>query len=269
MKDLAIQVVDLSKRFHINRGRRSNATRELLEDALRAPFRRFSSVVRRAISNHNGNQVSNDEPIWALRDVSFEVKHGEVVGIIGHNGAGKSVLLKILSRVSKPTEGYVEIYGRLGSMLEVGTGFHPELTGQENIYLSGAVLGMKKSEIRRKYDEIVDFSEVEEFLNTPVKHYSSGMQGRLAFAVAAHLDSEVLLIDEVLAVEDAAFQERCLSKIQEVVKEGKAVLLVSHNMKTIENLCDRAILLNKGRIVINGKPTEVISRYISKDYHLF
>jgi len=176
------------------------------------------------------------------------------------------VLLKILSRITKPTEGYAEIHGKVGSMLEVGTGFHPELTGKENIYLSGAVLGMKKTEINRKFDEIVDFSEVEEFLDTPVKHYSSGMQGRLAFAVAAYLEPEILIIDEVLAVEDAAFVEKCLSKIKEVMKEGRTVLLVSHNMKTIESLCLRAMLLNKGKIVFNGDTHEAVSKYLAKNY---
>jgi len=266
MSSLAIRALDLSKRFSIEKRKPRYATREFLEDVMRAPFRRLSSIVLHAMSNKNGQQAKNDQFIWALKDVSFEVKHGEVLGVIGSNGAGKSVLLKILSRITKPTEGYAEIHGKVGSMLEVGTGFHPELTGKENIYLSGAVLGMKKTEINRKFDEIVDFSEVEEFLDTPVKHYSSGMQGRLAFAVAAYLEPEILIIDEVLAVEDAAFVEKCLSKIKEVMKEGRTVLLVSHNMKTIESLCLRAMLLNKGKIVFNGDTHEVVSKYLAKNY---
>jgi len=266
MSDLAIRALNLSKRFCIEKRTPRYATREFLEDAMRAPFRRFSFFVRQAIPNKNGQQAKNDKFIWALKDVSFEVKHGEVVGIIGPNGAGKSVLLKILSRVTKPTEGYAEIHGKVGSMLEVGTGFHPELTGKENIYLSGAVLGMKKAEINRKFDEIVAFSGVEQFLDTPVKHYSSGMQGRLAFAVAAHLEPDILFIDEVLAVEDAAFQEKCLGKIKEVLREGRTVLLVSHNMNTIESLCDQAILLSKGKIVFNGDTHEVVSQYLAKNY---
>jgi lipopolysaccharide transport system ATP-binding protein len=266
MSDLAIRALNLGKRFSIEKRIPRYATRELLEDAMRAPFRRFSFIVRQAMSNKNGEQPKNDKFIWALKDVSFEVRHGEVVGIIGPNGAGKSVLLKILSLVTKPTEGYVELYGKVGSMLEVGTGFHPELTGKENIYLSGAVLGMKKAEINRKFDEIVDFSEVEEFLDTPVKHYSSGMQGRLAFAVAVHLEPEILIMDEVLAVEDAAFVDKCLSKIKEVMNEGRTVLLVSHNMRTIESLCDRAMLLNKGKIVFSGYTHEAISQYLAQNH---
>jgi lipopolysaccharide transport system ATP-binding protein len=198
-----------------------------------------------------------------LKDVSFEVEPGEVVGIIGRNGAGKSTLLKILSRITKPTEGMVEIHGRVGSLLEVGTGFHPELTGRENIYLNGSILGMRKAEIDRKFDEIVAFAEVEEFIDTPVKRYSSGMYVRLAFAVAAHLEPEILVIDEVLAVGDAAFQKKCLGKMGDVAKEGRTVLFVSHNMQAVQSLCRRAILIEAGRVVATGGAKAVVSRYLA------
>jgi lipopolysaccharide transport system ATP-binding protein len=198
-----------------------------------------------------------------LKDVSFEVKRGEVVGIIGRNGAGKTTLLKILSRIVEPTEGRAEIHGRVGSLLEVGTGFHPELTGRENIYLNGAILGMKKAEIDRKFDEIVDFSGVEKFIDTPVKRYSSGMYVRLAFAVAAHLEPEILLIDEVLAVGDAEFQKKCLTKMGDVAEEGRTVLFVSHNMPAITRLCSRAVLLNEGRVEKTGPSHHVVSAYMN------
>ena len=192
------------------------------------------------------------QEFWALKDVSFEVKQGEVVGLIGRNGAGKSTLLKILTRITEPTEGQAQIRGRVGSLLEVGSGFHPELTGRENVYLNGAILGMKKREIDTKFDEIVAFAEVEEFINTPVKHYSSGMYMRLAFSVAAHLETEVLLVDEVLAVGDMRFQKKCLNKMQDIGKHGRTVLFVSHNMPAIANLCQRAILLDQGKILHDG-----------------
>ena len=233
---------------------------------MRAPFRRFSSAIRYGTNNHSRRRSEDDKYVWALRNVSFEVKCGEVVGIIGSNGAGKSVLLKILSRITKPTEGYAEIYGKMGSMLEVGTGFHPELTGRENIYLGGTILGMRRAEVNRKFDAIVAFSEVEDFLDTPIKHYSSGMNVRLAFAIATHLEPEIMLLDEVLAVGDGAFKEKCLNKMKDVASEGRTVLFVSHDMKAIENLCDRAILLSKGRIVINDETRKVVSHYLSKDY---
>jgi len=201
------------------------------------------------------------DTIWALKDVSFEVKQGEVIGIIGRNGAGKSTLLKILSRITEPTEGYADIYGRVGSLLEVGTGFHPELTGRENIFLNGAILGMRKQEIEQKFDEIVNFAEVEKFIDTPVKHYSSGMYLRLAFAVAAHLDPEILLVDEVLAVGDAAFQQKCLGKMGAVAREGRTVLFVSHNMGAITRLCERSICLDEGQIIIDGKSNQVVDHY--------
>jgi lipopolysaccharide transport system ATP-binding protein len=201
------------------------------------------------------------EEFWALKDVSFEVKQGEVVGIIGRNGAGKSTLLKILSRITEPTEGRVRIKGRVASLLEVGTGFHPELTGRENIFLNGAVLGMTNAEIKRKFDEIVAFAEVEKFIDTPVKYYSSGMYVRLAFAVAAHLEPEILLLDEVLAVGDAAFQRKCLGKMGDVAKKGRTVLFVSHNLQMIDALCPHAALLQAGQIVVRGKTGDVLARY--------
>ena len=206
-----------------------------------------------------------DETIWALRDVSIEIGQGEVVGIIGRNGAGKSTLLKILSRITEPTVGFVDIRGRVGSLLEVGTGFHNELTGRENVYLNGAILGMKRDEIDRKFDEIVAFAEVEKFIDTPVKHYSSGMYLRLAFAVAAHLEPEILLVDEVLAVGDAAFQRKCLNKMEGVGQQGRTVLFVSHNMPAITRLCERAILLDEGRVIQDGPASQVVSTYLSSD----
>ncbi|MGE5444590.1 MAG: ABC transporter ATP-binding protein [Ignavibacteriales bacterium] len=266
MSDLAIRAIDISKRFLIDRPRPVHAMREFLEDAMRAPFRRFSFIIRQSIYNHNGQKSDNDKYVWALKDVSFEVKCGEVVGIIGSNGAGKSVLLKILSRITRPTGGYAEIYGKMGSMLEVGTGFHPELTGRENIYLGGTILGMKRAEVNHKFDAIVAFSEGEDFLDTPIKHYSSGMNVRLAFAIATHLEPEIMLLDEVLAVGDEAFKEKCLNKMKEVASEGRTVLFVSHDMKTIENLCDRAILLSKGKIVLNDETHKVVSHYLAKNY---
>src|SRR5438874_9732723 len=205
------------------------------------------------------------EEFWALRDVSFEVKRGQVLGIIGRNGAGKSTLLKILSRITEPTLGRVEIHGRVGSLLEVGTGFHPELTGRENIYLNGAILGMRKAEIDRSFDEIVAFADIEQFLDTPVKRYSSGMYVRLAFAVAAYLQPEILIVDEVLAVGDAEFQRKCLGKMGDVAKEGRTVLFVSHNMAAVTRLCDRVIWLDEGRVAMDGTPEEVVSEYLTRD----
>lgn len=204
----------------------------------------------------------SDDIIWALKDVSFEVKRGEVIGIIGKNGSGKSTLLKILSRITEPTEGSVELRGRVSSLLEVGTGFHRELTGRENIYLNGTILGMRKWEIDKKFDEIVAFSEIEKFIDTPVKHYSSGMYVRLAFAVAAYMESEILLVDEVLAVGDAAFQKKCLGKMGDIAKEGRTVLFVSHNMPTILRLCERVIFLKKGSICADGIGQQVVNNYI-------
>lgn len=203
-----------------------------------------------------------DKMIWALRDVSFEVFPGEVVGIVGRNGAGKSTLLKILSRIVKPTSGEADIYGRLGSLLEIGTGFHPDLTGRENVYLNGAIIGMGRDEIRRKFDEIVAFSEIEEFLDTPVKHYSSGMQVRLAFSVAAHFEPEILVLDEVLAVGDAAFRQKCFRKMQDVIREGRTIFFVSHDSSSILRLCPRALLIESGRLTDDGPAETVVKRYL-------
>jgi len=259
MSDIAIRVENLSKRYRIGRREKYLTLSEVLTRSFTAPFRLF----RRNEHSSDTNHQSQDNYIWALKDVSFEVKRGEVVGIIGRNGAGKSTLLKILARITDPTEGYAEVRGRVGSLLEVGTGFHPELTGRENIYLSGAVLGMKKKEIDKKFYEIVAFAELEKFIDTPVKHYSSGMYVRLAFAVAAHLDPEILLVDEVLAVGDVAFQRKCLGKMENVAKEGRTVLFVSHNMAAIASLCSKAILLESGKLTKEGEVSKVIENYIS------
>lgn len=260
MGNIAIRAENLGKQYRIGQPKRYNALRDALSEAVYTPFRWLSQFVngQSAIGNEQPNGI-----IWALKDVSFEVKRGEVVGIIGPNGAGKSTLLKILARITEPTEGYADIYGRVGSLLEVGIGFHSELTGKENIYLSGAVLGMKKAEIDHRFDEIVAFSEVERFLDTPVKHYSSGMYVRLAFAVAAHLEPEILIVDEVLAVGDDAFQKKCLGKMGDVAKEGRTVLFVSHSMAAITRLCERAILIKEGRILEDGPSHRVVSLYLS------
>jgi len=259
MSDIAIRVEHLSKLYHIGaRQERYRTLRDQIAQAVTAPLRRATKLLRGQATG----AAELDETIWALKDVSFEIKRGEVVGIIGRNGAGKTTLLKILSRITEPTEGRAEIHGRVGSLLEVGTGFHPELTGRENIYLNGAILGMKKAEIDKKFDEIVAFAEVEKFIDTPVKHYSSGMYVRLAFAVAAHLDPEILLVDEVLAVGDAAFQKKCLGKMGDVAREGRTVLFVSHNMASIQTLCRRAMWIESGSIVTDGGPSNVVERYL-------
>lgn len=260
MSDIAIRVDNLSKRYHIGQTQERHDT---LRDALVAGLRGLSLVVGGGRRADNGPQRTDETEFWALRDVSFEVKQGEVVGIIGRNGAGKSTLLKILSRITEPTSGRVELHGRVASLLEVGTGFHPELTGRENIYLNGAILGMKRAEIDRQFAEIVAFAEIEKFLDTPVKRYSSGMYVRLAFAVAAHLEPEILLVDEVLAVGDAAFQKKCLGKMGEVAQEGRTVLFVSHNMGSIDALCRTAIFLDQGRVASGGQAREIISVYLS------
>jgi lipopolysaccharide transport system ATP-binding protein len=255
MSDIAIKVENLGKMYRIGEKQESyNTFRDTLNNIIAAPFRRLRNI---------GKPIKPDELIWALKNVSFEVKHGEVIGIIGRNGSGKSTLLKILSQITDPTEGHATVYGRVGSLLEVGTGFHPELTGRENIYLNGAILGMSKVEINRKFDEIVDFAEIEKFIDTQVKHYSSGMYMRLAFAVAAHLEPEILLIDEVLAVGDALFQKKCLGKMENVAKEGRTVLFVSHNMTSIVQLCKNAILLQSGILCANGIVQEVVDNYIA------
>jgi len=255
MSDLAIRCEKLGKRYRIGQRQSYLALRDVLTHAATAPLRFFRASSPEA--SNNGTRH-----IWALKDACFQVREGEVVGIIGRNGAGKSTLLKILARVTKPTEGFAKVHGRLGSLLEVGTGFHPELTGRENVYLSGAILGMGKREIARKFDEIVAFAEVKEFIDTPLKHYSTGMQMRLAFAVAAHLEPEILLVDEVLAVGDAAFQKKCLGKMREVGREGRTVLFVSHNMTATRSLCSRAFLLEQGRIVHSGFTEECVERYL-------
>lgn len=260
MTDNAILVDGLSKLYRIGRKKRSYQTlRDTIADTFSEPFRRAAGLLR----GQSAAAVEADENIWALKDVSFEIKKGEVVGFIGSNGAGKSTLLKVLSRITEPTEGFAEIHGRVGSLLEVGTGFHPELTGRENVYLNGAILGMKRAEINRKFDEIVAFSEVEKFIDTPVKHYSSGMYLRLAFAVAAHLEPEILIVDEVLAVGDASFQKKCQEKMRDVAKEGRTVLFVSHNMYAIKRLCERAIMLTGGRVMKDGPAQHVVSAYLN------
>ncbi len=245
--DVAVAVRGLSKSYTIAHNATQHTTiREALVHRAKKPF----------------EQVEK-ETFWALKDIEFDIRKGDVVGIIGRNGAGKSTLLKILSQITEPTSGEVRLYGRVGSLLEVGTGFHPELTGRENIYLNGAILGMRRSEIERQFDAIVDFAEVERFLDTPVKRYSSGMYVRLAFAVAAHLEPEILIVDEVLAVGDAEFQKKCLGKMQDVATQGRTVLFVSHNMAAVQNLCQSCVLLASGQVVEIGSPTAVLSRYLS------
>jgi lipopolysaccharide transport system ATP-binding protein len=258
MSDIAIRCEGISKQYRIGERERYKALRDVITDAVRRPFRRLRQAATTTDRNGSGRPT-----IWALQDVSFEVKQGEVVGIIGRNGAGKSTFLKILSRITEPTCGYAEVNGRVGSLLEVGTGFHPELTGRDNIFLSGAILGMKKAEIARKFDEIVGFAEVEKFIDTPVKHYSSGMYVRLAFAVAAHLEPEILLVDEVLAVGDLEFQKKCLGKMGQVAKGGRTIILVSHSMASIASLCSTGVYLSGGRLGYHGPVDEAINRYLA------
>jgi lipopolysaccharide transport system ATP-binding protein len=262
MSDPVITVENLGKKYRIKHQaerQRYTALRDVLADKTKGIARRLWSLTAR--TPHSALRTPHSEDFWALTDVSFEVKQGEVVGIIGRNGAGKSTLLKILSRITEPTEGRVRIKGRVASLLEVGTGFHPELTGRENIFLNGAILGMTRAEIKRKFDEIVAFAEIEKFLDTPVKRYSSGMYVRLAFAVAAHLEPEILIVDEVLAVGDAEFQKKCLGKMQDVSKGGRTVLFVSHNMSAIRALCRRAVVLDEGQIEFIGDVAEGIRHY--------
>jgi len=259
MSDTVIRVENLSKRYRIGSSQghfKYGSLRDSLANAAKAPFRRLRSL----------SDSANQDPgyIWALKDVSFEVKRGEVLGIIGRNGAGKTTLLKILSRITKPTEGHVRLRGRVGSLLEVGTGFHPELTGRENIYLNGAVLGMKRAEIDAKFNKIVDFAEIEQFLDTPVKHYSSGMYMRLAFSVAAHLEPEILLVDEVLAVGDIEFQKKCLGKMGEVAREGRTVLFVSHNLPSIRRLCPKVLVFEYGKKSFEGITDQGIDSYLKE-----
>src|SRR5712691_3001376 len=260
MGDTAIRVENLCKRYRIGERQRYKTLRDALFGVMCAPFRGLRACLSGEWASARSQESNN--VIWALKDVSFDVKRGEVVGIIGRNGAGKSTLLKILSRITKPTKGFAEIHGRVGSLLEVGTGFHPELTGRENIYLNGAILGIKRQDIGRKFDEIIAFAEVEKFIDTPIKHYSSGMYLRLAFAVAAHLEPEILLVDEVLAVGDVAFQKKCMGKMGDVAKEGRTVLLISHNMAAVENLCQRGVVLHQGQITYIGNQAEAIAKYL-------
>jgi lipopolysaccharide transport system ATP-binding protein len=247
-----IRVENLSKQYLLNKTNKSPDTlRDSLAEIMRAPFGRLS-----------GRESTTTETLWALRDINLEVKPGEIVGIIGRNGAGKSTLLKILSRITEPTTGRIELYGRVGSLLEVGTGFHPELTGRENIFLNSVILGMSHKEIKRHFDEIVAFAEIEKFLDTPVKRYSSGMYVRLAFAVAAHMNPEILIVDEVLAVGDLAFQNKCLGKMEDVSLSGRTVLFVSHNMPAVTRLCSKALLLEGGSLVQEGPTADVIRTYV-------
>jgi len=252
-----IKVEGLGKEYVIGGQERGNESfREMLTSTMFAPFRRFREL--------SGN-VSAEDRIWALKDISFEVEEGAIMGIIGHNGAGKSTLLKILSRITAPTEGRAKIRGRIASLLEVGTGFHPELTGRENIFLNGAILGMSRAEVARKFDEIVAFAGVEKFIDTPVKRYSSGMYVRLAFAVAAHLDADILIVDEVLAVGDHRFQAKCIERLSGNATSGKTVLFVSHNLAAVQNLCQRVLLLQSGVVILIDSPEVAISRYIEND----
>ena len=253
-----IKVENLGKRYRIGEREPYRTIRESITRAVAAPWRGLRA---RLAGQAAGPDTSH---IWALREVSFEVKQGEVLGIIGRNGAGKSTLLKVLSRITEPTTGRIELYGRVGSLLEVGTGFHQELTGRENVFLSGAIMGMRRAEILRKFDQIIAFAEIEEFVDTPVKRYSSGMYVRLAFAVAAHLDPEILLVDEVLAVGDIAFQKKCLGKLGEVARAGRTVLFVSHNMAAIEALCTSCLMLTGGMLTAVGDPLAVMSHYVAE-----
>ncbi|HKR54720.1 MAG TPA: ABC transporter ATP-binding protein, partial [Gemmatimonadales bacterium] len=263
--DIAVRVDNIGKQYRIGTRRAPGTVmlREVLTDLATAPFRKLRALGQRlAAGTETLARPARADHIWALRNVSFTVPRGQVIGIIGPNGAGKSTLLKILSRITEPTEGRVEIHGRVGSLLEVGTGFHPELTGLENVFLSGALLGMRKTEIERNLDEIVAFSEIEKFIDTPVKHYSSGMYVRLAFSVAAHLEPEILIVDEVLAVGDVAFQRKCLNKMEDVHQHGRTILFVSHNMDAVTRLCERALLISSGGIQKDGPASDVASAYL-------
>jgi len=265
MPEVAISVNGLSKMYRIGRVQKGDPNlQEVITQSLLAPFRRIAGLAR-------GNATAAadlDEEFWALQDVSFEVRRGETVALVGGNGAGKSTLLKLLSRITEPTKGSATIRGRVGTLLEVGTGFHPELTGRENVFLNGSILGMQRSEVIENFDEIVAFSEIGSFIDTPVKHYSSGMKVRLAFSVASHLEPEVMFVDEVLAVGDAAFRKKCLQKIQQISRRGTTVLLVSHNAQAVTSMCDRAIWLKEGQIVGDGPASDVVSAYLSESIGL-
>jgi lipopolysaccharide transport system ATP-binding protein len=261
MPPFAIRVENIGKQYRLGAQKaRPTTMREAIAGAFAAPLHNLRHL--RSLGSTDGRD--RDDAIWALRDVCFEVNHGEVLGIVGNNGAGKSTLLKVLSRITTPTTGHAWVRGRMGSLLEVGTGFHPELTGRDNIFLNGAILGMERSYIASRFDEIVAFAEVERFLDTPVKHYSSGMYLRLAFAVAAHLPSEILVIDEVLAVGDAGFQKKCLAKMSEVASEGRTILFVSHNLNAIQRMCPRSILFQGGRLVADGSTSDVLRQYLAQ-----
>jgi lipopolysaccharide transport system ATP-binding protein len=265
MGNAVIQVVGLSKCYRIGERRTYKVLRDKLAGLIFAPFRGIAPGNAGRPST-NATRTSHGL-VWALKDLSFEVERGHITGIIGSNGAGKSTLLRILSRIIEPTEGYAKIHGRVGSLIEVGTGFHPELTGRENVYLNGAIIGMSKAEITRKFDEIVSFAEVEDFIDTPVKFYSSGMYVRLAFAVAAHLEPEILLVDEILAVGDVAFQKKCLNKMGTVAKEGRTIVLVSHSMATVQSLCDVGIVINHGKAAVIGPVNQAIQHYLAQLEH--
>ncbi|MEO1428990.1 MAG: ABC transporter ATP-binding protein [Cyanobacteria bacterium J06632_19] len=258
MSDTAIRVENLSKKYIIGHQKQENYT------ALRDVIVNGAKGLLKPFQNSKSQIQNSKEEFWALKDVCFEIKQGDRVGVIGRNGAGKSTLLKVLSRITEPTKGRIQINGRVASLLEVGTGFHPELTGRENIYLNGAILGMSKEEIKRKFDEIVAFAEIEKFLDTPVKRYSSGMYVRLAFAVAAHLEPEILIVDEVLAVGDAQFQNKCLGKMEDVAQSGRTVLFVSHNMAAIRQLCSSAVLMHKGGVKFVGSAEEGVRQYLNE-----
>lgn len=261
MSDSAIRVEGLGKEYRIGVRERYRTLRDSLADIVRLPGRGLQRLRRELKAD--GESAASDR-FWALQDVSFDVRQGEVLGVIGSNGAGKSTLLKIISRITEPTTGRITLRGRVGSLLEVGTGFHPELTGRENIFLNGAVLGMQRSDILKKFDAIVAFGEVDQFIDTPVKRYSSGMYMRLAFAVAAHLEPEILVVDEVLAVGDAHFQRKCLGKMKDVAQQGRTVLFVSHNLPMVESLCQRCVVLDRGRVDMVGTPVVAIGRYLSR-----
>lgn len=266
MSDIAIRSEGLSKQYSLGVPNHYRLLRDVISEAAAAPFRRIQRVITNGHSN--GTKQSIRPHLWALKDVSFEVKQGEIIGIIGPNGAGKSTLLKVLSRITRPTKGHVEITGRVGSLLEVGTGFHPELSGRENIYLNAAILGMRKAEVERKFDEIVAFAEIDKFIDTPVKRYSSGMYVRLAFAVAAHLETEVLVVDEVLAVGDAQFQKKCLEKMRQVGTEGRTILFVSHNMSALRAICQNGLELIEGQVAHRGEINYVIDKYLARSTRL-
>jgi len=260
MGENAIEVHGLGKKFYIGQAEKQTDAMSVVMSVVTGPFRRMASLMRNQLPE------AADVEFWAMRDITFDVKQGEVLGIIGRNGSGKSTLLKTLTGISAPSEGIARIYGRVGSLLEVGTGFHPELTGRENVFMNGTLLGMKTAEIRKHFDEIVAFSGVEQFIDTPVKRFSSGMQVRLAFSVAAHLDPEVLLVDEVLSVGDAEFRRRSMGKMQEVTGQGRTVLLVSHNMPSIQNLCNRVMLMDAGRVALIDEPAKAINEYLKRTH---